>query len=160
MNTLICTQPTTLTRGETSGPQLLRILLICSILSCSFLRPALNVEGSITAHQVTYKRYDAVAESGLIVKVLNDVIARGGKSKTYTDLLPLDGGTIGIANFATGGLASLYRQMNTEKYFGRSREEMIAKYSTRCRPTGKSGNDTGWGCYSRAWWRDGMQSLS
>jgi hypothetical protein len=49
--------------------------------------------------------------------------------------------------------------MDTEKYFGRSREEMIAKYSSACRPTGKSGDDTGWGCYSQTWWRNGMQTF-
>jgi len=91
--------------------------------------------------------------------VLYGVIARNGKSKRYTDLLPLDGGTVGIANFATGGLAALYQQMNTEQYFRRSRSEMIAKYSTACRPAGKSGNDTGWGCYSKVWWRNGMESF-
>ena len=115
--------------------------------------------GNTRDHQATYDSYEAVAASGLIVRVLNSVIARDGKSKRYTDLLPLDGGTVGIANFAVGGLAALYHQMNTEQYFGRSRQEMIAKYSTGCRPAGKSGNDTGWGCYSQIWWRNGMESF-
>lgn len=105
---------------------------------------------------IQYQSYDAVAQSGLPGEILVKVISRGGLSKRYTDLLPLDGGTVGIAHFAVGGLATLYRQMDTEKYFGRSKDEMIAKYSSGCRPLGKSGNDSGWGCYSKIWWRKGM----
>ena len=103
-----------------------------------------------------FSSYDQVASSDLPSTVLNKVIARNGKSKRYTDLLPLDGGTVGIANFATGGLASLYREMDTQKYFGRSADEMISSYSSKCRPAGKVGNDTGWGCHSKTWWRNGM----
>jgi len=104
-----------------------------------------------------FTTYEQVASSDLPGTVLTQVIARGGQSKTYTDLLPLDGGTVGIAHFATGGLASLYREMDTQAFFGKSREEMIAGFSGKCRPEGKSGNDTGWGCFSQAWWHDGMQ---
>jgi hypothetical protein len=68
----------------------------------------------------------------------------------------LDGGTVGIAHFAVGGLAELYAQMDTQKYFGKSQQEMINNYSNSCRPSGRSGNDTGWGCYSMKWWKDGM----
>jgi hypothetical protein len=103
-----------------------------------------------------FSSYDEVASSDLPKTVLIDVIARHFESKHYTDLVPLDGGTVGIANFAMGGLASLYREMDTQKYFGRSTDEMIADYSAKCRPEGKLGNDTGWGCYSRDWWRSGM----
>ena len=103
-----------------------------------------------------YESYDSVVQSGLIGEVLVQVISRAGKSKRYMDLIPLDGGTVGIAHFAVGGLASLYRQMDTEKYFARSKQEMIEKYSSACRPRGKSGNDNGWGCYSKDWWRKGM----
>jgi hypothetical protein len=110
------------------------------------------------AHATTeqFSSYDQVASSDLPATVLNKVIAREGKSKRYTDLLPLDGGTVGIANFARGGLAGLYREMDTQKYFGRSADEMISSYSAKCRPPGKAGNDTGWGCYSKTWWRNGM----
>ena len=93
-------------------------------------------------------------EARLVYDILTKVIARD--TRRYTDLLPLDGGTVGIANFSTGGLAFLYREMDTEKYFGRSVDEMISNYSGRCRPVGKHGNDTDWGCYSKTWWRDGM----
>lgn len=110
-----------------------------------------------TAEQFT--TYEEVASSDLPITVLTKVIARGGKSKTYTDLLPLDGGTVGIANFATGGLASLYREMDTEKYFSRSEQVMISDFSDRCRPADKSGDDTGWGCFSQAWWHGGMEKF-
>jgi hypothetical protein len=103
-----------------------------------------------------FSSYDHIASSDLPKTVLIEVIARHFESKHYTDLVPLDGGTVGIANFATGGLASLYRQMDTQKYFGRSADEMIANYSAKCRPDGETGNDTGWGCYSKDWWRNGM----
>jgi hypothetical protein len=105
----------------------------------------------------SYQSYQAVAQSGLIGEVLVKVISREGRSKRYDDLLPLDGGTVGIAHFAVGGLATLYREMDTEEYFHRLEDEMIAKYSSACRPQGKSGDDTGWGCYSNDWWREGMQ---
>lgn len=105
------------------------------------------------------KTYDEVVASDVPSTVLLRVIARDGKSKSYSDLIPLDGGTVGIAHFAVGGLASLYQEMDTEKFFSKSREDMIAKYSAACRPAGKSGNDTGWGCYSQAWWHKGMTSF-
>ena len=56
----------------------------------------------------------------------------------------------------------MYEQMgnaNTMKYFGKTKEDMIKNYSTKCRPSGKSGNDTGWGCYSQGWWRDGFKKF-
>ncbi|MGR9079529.1 hypothetical protein ACU8L5_25495 (plasmid) [Rhizobium leguminosarum] len=104
-----------------------------------------------------FDSYADFAKSKVPGDILWKVIARDGKSKTYTQVLPLDGGTVGIANFAVGGLASLYRQMDTQKYFGRSSQEMIDRYSSGCRPDGYSGNDTGWGCYSQEWWREGME---
>jgi hypothetical protein len=109
--------------------------------------------------QVPFSSYDEVASSGVPRTVLERVIARDGKSKNYGDLLPLDGGTVGIAHFAVGGLAALYRQMDTVKYFSKSQEEMAASYAAACRPPGKTGNDTGWGCYTRGWWRTGMQAF-
>ncbi|MEP9396676.1 hypothetical protein [Mesorhizobium sp. KR2-14] len=104
----------------------------------------------------SFSTYDEVASSDLPSTVLTKVISRAGKSKNYTDLIPLDGGTVGIAHFATGGLSELYKQMDTQEYFGRSQEDMISHYSAKCRPSGKKGNDTGWGCYSQAWWHEGM----
>jgi hypothetical protein len=103
--------------------------------------------------------FEEFARSTLPKDILLKVIARGGRSKTYTQVLALDGGTVGIANFAVGGLANLYSLMDTEKFFGRTREDMIENYSTRCRPGKHRGNDSGWGCYSRKWWRDGMNQF-
>lgn len=99
---------------------------------------------------------DQALKSGLVGDVLWKVIAREGLSKKYTDVIPLDGGTVGIAHYAVGGLGELYSQMDTNKYFGKSKEEMIKNYSNSCRPSGRSGDDTGWGCYSKDWWREGM----
>jgi hypothetical protein len=110
----------------------------------------------IHAKAEPFTTYEQVASSDLPMTVLNKVIARDGQSKTYTDLLPLDGGTVGIAHFATGGLASLYGEMDTQKYFDRSEAMMISEFSRKCRPSGKSGDDTGWGCFSKAWWHEGM----
>jgi len=101
--------------------------------------------------------YNDALKSGLIGEVLWKVIAREGKSKNYTDITPLDGGTVGIAHFAVGGLGELYEHMDTQKYFGKSKEEMIKKYSNSCRPSGKSGNDSGWGCYSQSFWKKGFE---
>jgi len=95
-------------------------------------------------------------QSGLISDVLFKVISREGKSKNYTDVIPLDGGTVGIAHFAVGGLSDLYDEMDTDKYFGKTKKEMKDNFSSQCRPAGKKGNDTGWGCYSKQWWKDGM----
>lgn len=103
--------------------------------------------------------YQQAQDSGLIGDVLYKVISREGQSKNYTDLIALDGGTVGIAHYAVGGLAELYSHMDTQKYFGKSQQEMINNYSTKCRPSGKTGNDTGWGCYSQSWWRDGMKKF-
>lgn len=106
-----------------------------------------------------YRSFEEVKQSGLIKEILTKIISNNGKSKKYTDVLPLDGGTVGIAHFAVGGLAELYREMDTQKYFGKSVQEMIANYSKDCRPSGRKGNDTGWGCYSKAFWRTGMQNF-
>ncbi|RUW85199.1 hypothetical protein [Mesorhizobium sp. M1E.F.Ca.ET.063.01.1.1] len=104
----------------------------------------------------TFDSYAAFAQSNVPQEILWKVLARDGKSKNYTQVFALDGGTVGIANFAVGGLASLYRLMDTQKYFGRSRDEMVDNYSSKCRPGKHKGNDTGWGCYSQKWWREGM----
>lgn len=105
------------------------------------------------------KSYKEAVEGGLVGDILFKVISREGKSKNYTDLIPLDGGSVGIAHFAVGGLGELYKQMDTMKYFGKSQKEMIDNYSAKCRPAGKTGNDTGWGCYSQGWWFDGFKKF-
>jgi hypothetical protein len=123
-----------------------------------------SIAGSLTtvtavAAERTFDSYAAVAESDVPATVLLKVIAREGKSKRYDDLLPLDGGTVGIAHFAVGGLAPLYRHMDTKKYFDKTSGELIHGFSTACRPKGHSGNDTGWGCFSKPWWRNGMKAF-
>lgn len=107
--------------------------------------------------ETKFTSYDEVLKSGLIGDVLYLVISNKGTTKTYKDLLPLDGGTVGIASFAVGGLEILYKNMNTQTYFGKTEKEMIESYSTKCRPAGKSGDDNGWGCYSQKFWYDGMK---
>lgn len=110
-----------------------------------------------------------------ILDVVKDVLSDSGKSKNYTDIIPLDGGTVGIAHFATGGLAGLYRKMGDvliQKYFGNDKnnqpmtvKKMVDNYSDNCLPdkySGEAENDTGWGCYSGGHnplginWKDGM----
>ncbi|WP_447759608.1 hypothetical protein [Pseudomonas moraviensis] len=107
----------------------------------------------------TFQNYDQVIESLLPKDVLWKVIAREGKSKNYTDFISLDGGTVGIAHFATSGLGALYKNMNTSKYFSKSQEDMLKYFTADCRPEGKHGNDTGWGCYSKQWWNQGMRDF-
>lgn len=125
-----------------------------------FLAVILSFSLSAFAEPSTIMRtYEDVTKTTLITDTLWNVIARQGKSKNYTDLLPLDGGTVGIAHFAAGGLEALYRHMDTKKYFNRSPEEMINKYSNNCRPPGRKGNDRGWGCYSKSWWYQGMKKF-
>mgnify|MGYP000971908929 CR=1 FL=1 len=111
------------------------------------------------AAEPTYGTYAEVAASDVPATTLLKVISRDGKSKRYDDLLPLDGGTVGIAHFAVGGLAPLYRNMDTKRYFDRPPEEMIKSFSAACRPKGRSGNDTGWGCFSKPWWNSGMKAF-
>ncbi|MCS6911682.1 MAG: PEGA domain-containing protein [Myxococcales bacterium] len=73
-----------------------------------------------------------------IARTLHGVIADHCRSKNYTDLLPLDGGTVGISHFAAGSLRTLYRHMDLRKYFGKHAEHIPA------RP------------YRFGWWRAGM----
>jgi len=94
--------------------------------------------------------YEQAKSSGFIIDVLIKVISRDLASKKYTDIIPLDGGTVGIAHFAVGGLASLYPYMNTVKYFGKSNSEMVSTYSTNCK------NDS---CYNLTWWRNGFTNF-
>ncbi len=75
----------------------------------------------------------------------NNITGRGCRGKRYTDVIDLDGGTIGIAHFASGGLKKVYEAMDTEKYFGRSEKEMTDNYAFR--KSGASNNK---------WWIDGF----
>ena len=109
--------------------------------------------------ETKFTSYDEVLKSGLIGDILYYVISNKEQSKKYTDLLPLDGGTVGIAHFAVGGLEVLYKNMDTQTYFNKTVQQMIEGYSNNCRPAGNQGNDTGWGCYSKTLWKNGMAAF-
>ena len=134
------------------GAIFLRVTFVASILLIQARIPA-------EAADEKFANCQEFASSSVPKDILWKVLARNGKSKTYTQIFALDGGTVGIANFAVGSLASLYRLMDTQKYFGRTKEDMIEYFSDKCRPGNHSGNDTGWGCYSKKWWRDGMTAF-
>jgi murein DD-endopeptidase MepM/ murein hydrolase activator NlpD len=111
-----------------------------------------------------------------ILEVVINVLGDQGKSKKYTDVIPLDGGTVGIVHFAKSGFNNLYKAMGDsviQKYFGATINgkfvlgrdnknelltvnKMIKYYGNSCRPAKFNNsnviyNDTevpGWGCYS------------
>ena len=112
-----------------------------------------------------------------ILEVVDKVLSNQGKSKKYTDVIPLDGGTVGIPHFAVSGLASLYEAMGDsiiQTYFGAvgrdgriifgrdnkgellTVKKMIDNYPSKCRPAEFNDNKKvynddkipGWGCYS------------
>ena len=99
-----------------------------------------------TTTKPTAPAYDA----GIRGDILWNVIAAQGKGKNFTDIIPLDGGTVGIAHFAVGGLAGLYNAMDTQYYFGKSKQEMVDKYSTACRSKN---------CYGMEFWYNGMRKF-
>lgn len=74
-----------------------------------------------------------------IDRTLHGVIANHCQSKTYRDILALDGGTVGISHFASGSLLTLYGQMDTGRYFGDNAHRIPD------RP------------YEHAWWLHGMR---
>ncbi len=76
----------------------------------------------------------------------DNIYSKGCSGKRYTDVLYLDSGTIGIAHWASGGLCKIYKSMDTQKYFGRSQEEMCKNYASKT--SGASNND---------WWIKGFQ---
>ena len=65
-------------------------------------------------------------DANLIIDIINNTISAGG-SKSYDDLfLDSKGDTaVGILHFTKRGLKRLYKAMDTEKYFGKSEDEMI-----------------------------------
>jgi hypothetical protein len=74
----------------------------------------------------------------------------GGRGKDFTDIHDNDnkGGTVGICHFASGGLCALYKNMDTQKYFGKSSSEMCDNWANR--------NS---GAYDQSWWRTGMEEF-
>lgn len=63
----------------------------------------------------------------LILDIVYKVISNKGSSKKYNTITDKLQNTtrVGILDFAKGGLSSLYKVMDTEKYFGKSTDEMI-----------------------------------
>ena len=127
---------------------------------------AIGVSGTLLIRYIRNKRkgkdsFDKTTEKNFWEKILYGVISReyggdvpcpdncsskGCYGKRYTDVLCLDGGTIGIAHFASGGLKKLYEVMDTQKYFNRSKSEMIDNYASKT--SGASENQ---------WWLDGFR---
>ena len=101
-------------------------------------------------------------------RALWGVVAREGKSKTWTDVTPLGGGLIGVAHFVGDGLYRLYDAMGDDlatKYFGKTVAELTAFSKERnncvgstpknhkCKPQHKC-------CYVVDWWREGMVNFT
>ena len=119
---------------------------------------------------------DYKSESFLL-EVLHDVIAAKGRSKNYTDLTSLDGGTVGIAHFATDGLGGLYESFGdnlVKKYFGKYNPDIDSVQALKdatymgwkksglpvyCRAKGTQVPVEGT-CYrSMSWWVKGMKDF-
>ncbi len=114
-----------------------------------------------------------------LLEVLHDVIAAKGKSKNYTDLTSLDGGTVGIAHFASDGLGGLYEAFGDDlvkKYFGKYKPDIDSVQALKdatymgwkksrtglpvyCRDKGGQKAVKGT-CYrSMTWWVKGMKDF-
>lgn len=119
---------------------MIAVVIIVFILIIYYMSKQIKSYQNITS-------YKQAKDSGFIIDVLIKVISRDFASKKYTDIISLDGGTVGIAHFAVGGLASLYPFINCQKYFGKSESEMISKYSTLCKTNS---------CYNLGWWKQGF----
>jgi hypothetical protein len=78
-----------------------------------------------------------------VLDVVDYVISDKGAKKKYTDIIPLDGGTVGRSHFAVDGFDSLYTAMGDaviQKYFGNDKngqpmtvKKMIQYYAISCR---------------------------
>lgn len=76
----------------------------------------------------------------------DNIWSRGCSGKRYTDVLHLDSGTVGIGHWAAGGLCKVYKNMDTQKYFGKSESEMCSRYA-----------DRNSGASDKQWWIDGFK---
>ena len=85
----------------------------------------------------------------LIIDIINNTISAGG-SKNYDDLfLDSMGDTaVGILHFTKRGLKKLYKEMDTEKYFGKTYNEMVDTISEL------SGDEM-----KHEWWLKGMEEF-
>jgi len=130
----------------------------------------------ITSECEDIRKISETERNAFLLDVLDKVLSDQGKSKKYTDVIPLDGGTVGIPHFAVSGLASLYEAMGDgviQKYFGATIngkfvlgrdnkgqlltvKKMTDNYADSCRPAEYNDNKKvyndnkipGWGCYS------------
>ena len=63
--------------------------------------------------------------SDKIIEIINNTISKGG-SKTYKDLFNVKGeAAVGILHWTTRGLDKLYKEMDTERYFNKSEDDMM-----------------------------------
>ena len=84
----------------------------------------------------------------LIINIINNTIAKGG-SKSYKDLFNVKGeAAVGILHWTTRGLDKLYKEMDTERYFNKSEDEMIA---FRKKVNGRE--------LDYPWWEEGMKKF-
>jgi hypothetical protein len=102
-------------------------------------------------------------------EILWKVLADEGKSKNWDDLISLDGGTVGIAHFAAGGIGKLYDAMDdagVNEWFGGYNDKIDSvqalKDATKtadghCRLGSKSAvRGT---CWTMPWWKKGMKKF-
>jgi len=82
-------------------------------------------------------------------KTLIDVISGGGKSKKFDDVIPLDGGSIGIAHWAAGGIKRFLKSHpDAPQPPGGARDcRKKSKTSPQKIPSGKNASPEMPGCY-------------
>ena len=86
--------------------------------------------------------------SDKIIEIINNTISKGG-SKTYKDLFNVKGeAAVGILHWTTRGLDKLYKEMDTERYFNKSEDDMI---DFRKKVNGRE--------LDYPWWEEGMEDF-
>ena len=125
-------------------------------------------------NKIKSKKQKQMSDRTFQMEVLWKILADQGKSKDWNDLLSLDGGTVGIAHFAAGGLGELYNAMGDnviKKHFGQFKSEIDSvdalKNATKvskqksdgyCRLGSKKAiKGTCWS--SMTWWKKGFKSF-
>jgi hypothetical protein len=133
-------------------------------------------DGKSRSGTVTFEGAKEPVNDSFLIRVLWEVIAGSGKRKGYQNLMKLDGGTVGVAHFASDGLGSLYDEMGNsvvKKYFSKYNPEITTVQSLKdatsmgysragkpvyCRVKGETGKDPVPGsCWAdMKWWKQGM----
>jgi hypothetical protein len=111
------------------------------------------------------------SSTALQKEILWKVIADEGRSKDWDHLIPLDGGSVGIAHFASGGINGLYEEFGDEgvrKWFTQYNPEINSVQALKdatatgggahCR-RGSAGNSGPGTCWSMSWWKNGMRAF-